>query len=353
MGKRILVADDSVTIQKAFAMVFGSQDVSLAAARSVDQALSSARQARPDLVIADAALGTGTGYDLCAALKGDAATRDVPVYILASTHVPYDDARGRQVGAAGHLLKPFDSQIIIDKVFELMRQPGPAETSPDMPAIVIDRPASARVAPVAAPSAEDENYGEISIEHSDPGSPAPKARPPVPVAAPVVAPAMPPPRPVMPPLPGGLRPSLIPGAQPGMSARLGGGARPPVPAVVPAIAAQAAAPAAKAPPARTMIGLPAASLPIPGLGAAPVPATARGFAPAPAPAPVAPVSVSPAAAAVTSAVAAKMTELSARGPEYEAIAKLSKEIIEQVVWEVVPELAELIIRQEVDRLAKK
>jgi hypothetical protein len=46
-----------------------------------------------------------------------------------------------------------------------------------------------------------------------------------------------------------------------------------------------------------------------------------------------------------------MSALAARGPEYEAIAKLSKEIIEQVVWEVVPELAEAIIRQEVDRLA--
>lgn len=46
-----------------------------------------------------------------------------------------------------------------------------------------------------------------------------------------------------------------------------------------------------------------------------------------------------------------MAAQAARGPEYEAIAKLSREIIEQVVWEVVPELAETIIRQEIDRLA--
>ncbi len=43
----------------------------------------------------------------------------------------------------------------------------------------------------------------------------------------------------------------------------------------------------------------------------------------------------------------KMAALAARGPEYEAIAKLSREIIEQVVWEVVPELAEAIIREHV------
>jgi hypothetical protein len=47
----------------------------------------------------------------------------------------------------------------------------------------------------------------------------------------------------------------------------------------------------------------------------------------------------------------KIAAIAARGPEYEAIAKLSREIIEQVVWEVVPELAETIIRQEIDRLA--
>ena len=46
----------------------------------------------------------------------------------------------------------------------------------------------------------------------------------------------------------------------------------------------------------------------------------------------------------TSAIA-----ISAKGPEYEAIAKLSREIIEQVVWEVVPELAEAIIREHVEK----
>jgi len=77
--------------------------------------------------------------------------------------------------------------------------------------------------------------------------------------------------------------------------------------------------------------------------------------PVPPSVPVVPASASAAspalAAAVSSAVDQKVAALSARGPEFEAIAKLSREIIEQVVWEVVPELAEAIIRQEIDRLA--
>jgi hypothetical protein len=54
-------------------------------------------------------------------------------------------------------------------------------------------------------------------------------------------------------------------------------------------------------------------------------------------------------AAVASAVDEKIAAISARGPEYEAIARLSREIIEQIVWEVVPELAEVIIREHVER----
>jgi hypothetical protein len=54
-------------------------------------------------------------------------------------------------------------------------------------------------------------------------------------------------------------------------------------------------------------------------------------------------------AAVGTAVDQKIADLSARGPEYEAIARLSREIIEQIVWEVVPELAEVIIREHVER----
>jgi hypothetical protein len=41
-----------------------------------------------------------------------------------------------------------------------------------------------------------------------------------------------------------------------------------------------------------------------------------------------------------------------RGVEYEAIAKLSREIIERIAWEVVPELAETIIRENLDRFRK-
>jgi hypothetical protein len=52
---------------------------------------------------------------------------------------------------------------------------------------------------------------------------------------------------------------------------------------------------------------------------------------------------------VSGGIEQKLAAFAAKGPEYEAIARLSREIIEQVVWEVVPELAEAIIREQVEK----
>ena len=52
---------------------------------------------------------------------------------------------------------------------------------------------------------------------------------------------------------------------------------------------------------------------------------------------------------ITQSIDQKLAAISAKGPEYEALAKLSREIIEQVVWEVVPDLAEAIIREHLEK----
>jgi CheY-like chemotaxis protein len=469
MGKRVLVADDSATIQKAFSMVLGGQDgLSLVPARSFDEAVTAARQGRPDLVIADIVLGNRTGYELCSALKGDPAMRGVPIYILASNQTPYDDARGRQAGADGHLLKPFESQALVDRIQDALSRPAtagvqsprPASSSP--PVAAAAPPMGARPTVASVPDDLEDEYGEFTIErssgsgHSIPAAAA-SASPAVASAAPPMAAPLPPaPRPSAPlstpgvspfapaaPQHGGsagspsavgsgasLRPSLIPGARPGPAARpqvsvASASAAPPAAAVQrplgpptlprrndavadagylpmrPEPLADTGPPAGHGNIGRTIMGLPAVAIPgMPGAPreARPVPAVvpptpvaapaaappvfreARPAAPPPAPvpsapavvpampggtpaitpiaagrqsgpAPHAPVSGSDAAAAVSARIDQKVAAIAARGPEFEALAKLSREVIEQVVWEVVPELAEIIIREHVERLA--
>ncbi|HVR62477.1 MAG TPA: response regulator [Polyangia bacterium] len=377
MAKRILVADDSVTIQKAFAMTFGAEDVSLVAARSADEGLSMARQNRPDLIIADAGMPGRSGYELCAAVKSDGGLRATPVFILASSQQPFDEAKARQVGADGHLIKPFETTALIEKIREALAKVAGAAAEAPRPTATARPVVPARPSSAAMPAVSDEDYGEISVDapaarETRPVAPSPAfplqpARAPGPAAVPAAASAAPASGPVSAPaapMSPGMRPSLIPGVRPGAVAPARPGA-PPVVAPARPMGPGAAPPAQRpAPPmARTLMGLPAANAPLPGsMRPAPGPSPYPGAMPQPRqspplmnrPQPQAPGTgagplPSPTSTLVGSAVDQKMAAIAARGPEYEAIAKLSREIIEQVVWEIVPELAEAIIREHVEK----
>ena len=265
-------------------------------------------------------------------------------------------------------------------------------------------PRSAASLPTAA--IDDDEYGEISIDTGResvptiPRVPAATSRPGRPVTQrahqqPIHAGRADAPRP--PPVAAarrggsspGMRPSLIPGMRPGRDAARAPGTCPrvrraPLPTTAPP------RPAAQ-PVGRTLMGVPAANIPIPGVmrpsmpsmpsmpsgppmappaapppsadgtghaagralarahaAAAPAPRHAAAAAPAAVPAAAKPALGTPVShASVAASVEQKLAAMSAKGPEYEAIAKLSREIIEQVVWEIVPELAEAIIREHV------
>src|SRR4051812_33479651 len=165
MAKRILIADDSVTIQKAFAMTFaGADDVTVSGARTADEGLALAQRTPPDLVIADGVMPGRSGYDLCASIKADPALRAVPVFILASNQQPYDAARGQKAGADGQLAKPWDTTAMMDKVRELLRGGAPAPAM-GVPVPPPPAPAAHRSAASLPTSAiDDDEYGEISID---------------------------------------------------------------------------------------------------------------------------------------------------------------------------------------------
>ena len=355
MAKRILIADDSVTIQKAFAMTLAGEDLSLVSARSAEEGLSLAQRggARPDLVIADSVMTGGTGYDLCLAIKSDPSLRGVPVYLLTSLHNPFDDARARQVGADGQFLKPFESSSLVAGITDaLAKGNGMTVAGPPLQAAPV-RAFSTPVAPPPSVSVLDD-YGEISVSgpsplanHLEGVAPAPVRSAPMPASAPAPATAM--------------RPSLIPGLRPGVAPARPGAApvrSPGMPGPAPGPAPVSPFPPAVRGPAPQPPAAPMRTMMLPAGGLQPPPRTAvPGGTLPPAARPVAvPASGPPVtglgaqvAASVASRVAERMAAVSARGPEYEAVAKLSKEIIEKIAWEIVPELAEAIIREELQK----
>ncbi|MGH9867641.1 MAG: response regulator, partial [Candidatus Polarisedimenticolia bacterium] len=146
MGRRILIADDSITIQKVVELTFSEFDDEVVSVGN--GALAQARLAEEtfDIALLDAVMPERTGYDLCAGIRKDDRISWMPVLLLSGAFETFDEARGRQVGADGHLRKPFESRSLMAKVDELVAaRPRPGAP----PALARPRP---RPEPAPIPS---------------------------------------------------------------------------------------------------------------------------------------------------------------------------------------------------------
>jgi CheY-like chemotaxis protein len=91
------------------------------AAHGGEQALELAHSSEPDLVLLDIRMSDMDGFSVCAALKSQAVTAHIPV-ILLTAHLPNDaEGRAASVGAAGILLKPFDTLTLSRQINLLLK----------------------------------------------------------------------------------------------------------------------------------------------------------------------------------------------------------------------------------------
>lgn len=130
MPKTLLLADDSVTIQKVVGISFANEDVVLLTVDNGDDAVTRAQEARPDLVLADIAMPGKDGYEVCEALKTDPALRHIPVLLLSGTFETFDEDRARAAGADGHITKPFEAQALVDRVNDLLARGASTTAAP-------------------------------------------------------------------------------------------------------------------------------------------------------------------------------------------------------------------------------
>jgi CheY-like chemotaxis protein len=134
MPKTILLADDSVTIQKVVAISFASEDVTVVTVDNGDDAITKAREIHPDIVLADVVMPGKSGYEVCEAIKGDPELATIPVLLLTGTFEAFDESRARQVGSSGHIAKPFEAQSLIEEVRRLIDSAAASTPPPQAPA---------------------------------------------------------------------------------------------------------------------------------------------------------------------------------------------------------------------------
>ncbi|GMV21221.1 MAG: hypothetical protein AMXMBFR57_11700 [Acidimicrobiia bacterium] len=134
MATTLLLADDSVTIQRVIALTFANEDVQVIAESDGDAALLRLARERADIVLVDVALPGVDGYDVSARVK--AADPRVPVLILTGAFDPIDETRARASGCDGVLVKPLDPRRLVSTVRALLAGERPAHLWPaDMPRI--------------------------------------------------------------------------------------------------------------------------------------------------------------------------------------------------------------------------
>ena len=121
--RRLVLADDSKTIQKVVALLFEEEDFEVHSFENGASALEHIRSRGADIVLADVSLPILDGYDLCREIKEDPRTSLLPVILLAGTMEPLDDARASDVKSDGSLTKPFETSRLIRLVKDLVEVP--------------------------------------------------------------------------------------------------------------------------------------------------------------------------------------------------------------------------------------
>jgi DNA-binding response OmpR family regulator len=303
----LLAVDDSVTMRKVLEITFASPDFRVVTANSADAALQKFRTDKPDMVISDITLDPKSGYELCKAVKQ--LSPATPVLLLSSKQNPFDAGKGTAAQADDHMDKPFDTQQMIEKVKKMLQNraeapaakpataaaPPPTGTSPAARPTTSTQPTAPAAA--AGAGAAPVQRAKTLIYNPPAGAPAQPAAPAATAAAKPAAPGVTAPA-------GGAKPGPSPTPPAGLprqrTVALGGGS-----------------PASPSPPAVT--------------SAAPSAA---------------------AAVALNGQMAAKLEGIGLTPAQVDAVLALSREVVERVVWEVVPVLAETIIKEEIARLTK-
>lgn len=144
----LLLADDSVTIQRIIELTFADEDIRVIAVGDGETAIKRIDEEHPDIVLADVGMPGVDGYQVARHVKESAGSSGARVLLLTGAFEPIDEEQARQTGCDGVLVKPFEPRQLVKTVRDLLAGERADDLWPaDMPRI---EPAPAQV-PFAPP----------------------------------------------------------------------------------------------------------------------------------------------------------------------------------------------------------
>ncbi|HVF52731.1 MAG TPA: response regulator [Actinomycetota bacterium] len=121
--RKLLIADDEEGVRALVRMTLESDDYEILEASDGEEALRLARSELPQLVLLDVTMPELDGFEVCKALKGDAATSHIAVVLLTARTQKADQAKAAEVQADDYFTKPFSPVALLSKVDEVLGAP--------------------------------------------------------------------------------------------------------------------------------------------------------------------------------------------------------------------------------------
>jgi len=127
MSQTLLVADDSLTIQRVIQLALADEDLNVVAVTSGEQAIEQIESNPPALLLADTRMPDRSGYEIAEFLKSRSSHQGIPVVLMTGAFEPLDERRAKAAGCVAVLVKPFEPRKLVRTVHELLGlSPAPA-----------------------------------------------------------------------------------------------------------------------------------------------------------------------------------------------------------------------------------
>ncbi len=132
--QRLLIIEDDEDIRELLVYNLEKNGYAAQAVETGEDGLASAGRHNPDLILLDLMLPGMDGLSVCRQLKGNKATREIPIIIVSAKGEEADIITGLELGADDYLAKPFSPNILLSRVRAVLRRIGQA--LPDEAAIL-------------------------------------------------------------------------------------------------------------------------------------------------------------------------------------------------------------------------
>ncbi len=124
IDSRILVVEDEPSQVEVLKYNLSRQGFVVTVALDGEEGLNAAREDPPDLILLDWMLPSMSGVEVCRQLRGDKATREIPVIMLTARSEERDKVLGLDVGADDFVTKPYSVKELIARVNAALRRPS-------------------------------------------------------------------------------------------------------------------------------------------------------------------------------------------------------------------------------------